>query len=667
MGLTDSSRFFCSRNLIIATLMLALTACGGGGGGDDNSAGNAVPPPANNGGSGGSNPPPVVVAKSLQSVLAACPNTFLINADVPCMEGVYEGKTTDTGAYCAFRYDSDGVSSYRAGTQTLRASIAITSSGAVFEKKAVNNAAGFAIAWSVGVASGNDMDLYYQSEKEPASANGLVVKPKKSGVSSCLLTSQLSSASGATNTTNLTGHDWQSPQLLNGSAGAIGYVPDHPSFEAGMADDGHAFVTYRQPDAGGRMSVYVVEGRPGAAGQSPSWTAPIVLDANAPLLTGNFFPQIAVSSTGHAVVMWMAELPCDADSYESSPAGKTCRYVYASRRLASDTAWEPAVRVRASRPMAAQDYFARINAKGDVVLAFPSFITNDSTSTASMLAIRHALDTSYRIVRLGGFWSNFVDTTPFAQRLSVNLDDSNNLFVVGKPSDPFGEQVHVRTTTVLAPSVLHGDVDTGQDGVFLFQLASSSGFAAYTSGPGNPATPNRLTVYSPTSQQWFAPYDPTLYGIWGDSVLVATDNPEGEFLFYSGCKVTPLRGGAWGTTRDLPEYCGGDRDGGIYAFNRNGDYLGINWAGTAGQWGFYSYTQNKMLKGAPGSGVITAGDLVLGTSTDLFPAESTQLLLAPNGLALALTTNTYTTLPSAANSAGVIGSAAQKLWAVYLK
>jgi hypothetical protein len=105
----------------------------------------------------------------------------------------------------------------------------------------------------------------------------------------------------------------------------------------------------------------------------------------------------------------------------------------------------------------------------------------------------------------------------------------------------------------------------------------------------------------------------------------------------------------------------------VYAFNRKGDYLGINWAGKPGQWGYYSYAQNKMLKGAPGDGPAATGDYVLGTPSNLFGAQPTQLLLAANGLALAVTTNAYSNLPSAANPVGMSTGGAGKLWAVYLK
>jgi hypothetical protein len=173
-------------------------------------------------------------------------------------------------------------------------------------------------------------------------------------------------------------------------------------------------------------------------------------------------------------------------------------------------------------------------------------------------------------------------------------------------------------------------------------------------------------IYSPASQQW-TNTNIASYAQWGDTTLASTDAVDGEFLLYAGCKLTAWRAGSWSATRSLPAYCGRDQAGGVYAFNRKGDYLGINWAGKPGQWGYYSYAQNKMLKGAPGSGNAVSGDFVLGAAAGVFGAEPTQLLLAANGLALAVSTNAYTTLPSAADAVGVSSGAAGKLWAVYLK
>ena len=646
---------------LASALIVTLVACGGGGGPES-------PPPG-----GGNTDPGDAGAQALQAHLSICPNAQLISERVPCMSGVYEGKTTDTGAYCAFTYDgTTGVANYAAGSQAQRITLGAFSA-AVFDKKADANPTGFAISWAIGIGSGKGTSIYYRSASEPASAAGLLVKPDNAGLPACLVTSGPAvAASGAANTANQTGRAWQAPQLLNGSSGALGVFADEPAFDAGLADDGRAFITFRQPDGSGRMAVYGVEGRAGGAGQSPSWSAPLLLDADAPLLAGNFRPRIAVSSTGHAVVSWLTERPCEADAYESSPAGKTCRYLYATRRLASDTAWEPARRVGASPPMRAQDHAARINARGDVVLVYPgfyfSFPGDTLSSTTAMAAIRHAGDAGYQLARLNGFWTNSADDIAFGLRIQTEVDDAGNLFFAGKSGGPF-DVAKVRTTTVLAPSLTLADVTT-DSGAEVFDLRSSgSGFAAYTwrNASGSRQNPEFLTLYSPITQQWFAAVDITAYTFWGDTTLVGTDHATGEFLLYAGCRVTAWRAGTWGSTRGLPAYCGRDRPGGVYAFNRAGDYIGLNWAGQSGQWGYYSRAQDATLKGAPGSGRTVAGDFVLGTPSSLFGAAPTQLLLASNGVALAVTSNNYTVLPSASNPAGTAGSPAVKLWGVFLK
>jgi hypothetical protein len=643
---------------------LGLAACGGGGGGT---------PAPQVGNSGGVTPSGSTTG--LQAHLANCPNTLTINETVPCMVGQYQGKTTDNGSACSFVYDPDGAATYTAGGQTLRGSLAPTLAVTVFEKKAANNSAGFSINWSVGSPSGGDMTVFYQVASEPASANGLLIKPKSAGVPACLVeTGPVAPATGAGTTANSLGRVWQVPQLLNGSNGSVGLFADQPAFDVGLADDGRAFITYRQLDANGRMAVYVAEGRPGLSGQSPAWSAPQVLDTDAPLLAGNYRPRIAVSTTGHAVVSWLTQRPCEADAiYETNPAGKTCRYFYASRRLSSDAAWEAPRRVRASPAMTSQDHFARINAQGDVVLAFPSFnpLFTGSTTTSSTLAVRPAGSADYRSVGLSGFWSNSLDTSPFVDRIHAELDDANNLFVAGNASSAFDvSQLTTTSSNAVVSSYGNNLPVVSFSGAAVYELRrGASGFAAHTwrNSEGSRRHPSKLSVYSPRSQAWLATYDIRGFTQWGDTNLVGTDHIEGEFLLYSACKLTVWRNGTWSPTRDLPTYCGRDQAGGVYAFNRKGDYLGINWAGKPGQWGYYSYAQNKMLKGAPGDGPAATGDYVLGTPSNLFGAQPTQLLLAANGLALAVTTNAYSNLPSAANPVGMSTGGAGKLWAVYLK
>ncbi len=666
-----ASRHRSFRSFMVTALAAALlTQLGGCGGGSSSTATpTPTPTPTGNDGGGASTPP----ARSLQAHLSVCPTTLTINESVACMGGLYESTTADTGAYCAFNYNSDsGVANYIVGTQAVRVELNVLSSGAVFEKKAASTAAGFAISWSIGIASGKEVNLYYQSSGEPASANGLLIKPKAGSLSACLVTAgPAAAATGSASTANLLGRSWQSPQALNGSTGAVGYFSDQPAFDAGLADDGRAVITWRQPDASGRMAVYVVQGESGAADRTPTWTEPEVLDADAPLLTGNFRPRIAVSGTGHAVVSWMTEQPCGADApFEAQPAGKNCRYLYASRRLASDARWEPAVRVRSAPVLAAQDHFARINARGDVVLALPSYypLSPDPYLASTTLAIRNVDEAAYRAVWLRGFYSNAQSTDPFADYLSAELDDAGTVFAAGTSTGFPSYATHIRSSTSVTSATLSGEssVDAGPR---VYELRTSgNGFAAYTwnNGSNNRDNPGRLTVYSPASRQWLT-YDTTAYTLWGDTGLVSTDHPDGEFLLISGCKITVWRAGTWSATRNLPAYCGGDQAGGTYAFNRKGDYIGIDWGGQPGQWGYYSYAQDKVLKGAPGTGTAVSGDYVLGIPSNLFETPATQLLLAPSGLALAVTTNNFTTLPSATNPAGVPGGAAHKLWAVYLK
>jgi hypothetical protein len=75
-----------------------------------------------------------------------------------------------------------------------------------------------------------------------------------------------------------------------------------------------------------------------------------------------------------------------------NPTKKNCQQLYASRRLATEANWEPAKQVRAAPTMTTQDHFARIHVRGDVVLVFPGFYSDDSSLASSSLAIRHALD-----------------------------------------------------------------------------------------------------------------------------------------------------------------------------------------------------------------------------------------------------------------------------------
>ena len=641
----------------VLALLVALAACGGGGG----SAPTPPPPPPPPPPTGGGAP------DALATHLASCPTTTTFNQPSPCMTGVYEG-TTPGGNACAFAYDRDGVAWYLAEGQSLRADLSLTGSGSVYEKVTASNPTGFSLRWSVGLASGNDIDLSYRSPAEPASATGLYIRPLRSGVPACLVTQGPDlAASGAASTANTLGRQWQAPQVIDGGGG-LDDLGSEPGFEAGLADDGRVFVVMRRRDGAGRIGVQLVEGHI-AGNAAPTWTAPQVLDADVPLAPGALRPRIAVAPTGHAVAAWVAALPCEADSYESSPAGKTCRYLVATRRLAGASTWETPQRVRASPPVTAPDHTVRIDAAGNAAIVFTGVQTPGSAGNRSFVALRGAAEAGWRSVMLNDFNYNSLTTTPLAQRVHVALAGDGALFAAGLSSSTFADVARARTPFAAAADLLTADRPHESD-LELYTLTTSGRWAATTTrlnaGPSRPARPERMALWSPTAQAWLAPVSMAPYVLWGDSTLVGLDGGDGDFLVYAGCKVTAWRGGVPGATRSLPAYCGRDRPGGVYAFGRDGDYLGINWAGQPGQWGYYSRAQDKLLKGAPGSGSAVAADFVLGLASDAIGAGATQLLLAPGGLALALGSNSFDALPSPAAPAGTVGTQ-RRLWAVVLR
>jgi hypothetical protein len=284
-----------------------------------------------------------------------------------------------------------------------------------------------------------------------------------------------------------------------------------------------------------------------------------------------------------------------------------------------------------------------------------------------LIARRKASEAGYRIAR--STWIRRTSTTrTLAEWVQVSLDEASHIVIAAETNSIIGDILHTRLD-MTQPIVENAGLTHSGYGVYE-SAVSVAATAAYTwkfdAGTYDARTPRRLTIYSPASAQWTTT-DITAYSLWGATSLVGTDAAGGEFLLFSGCKLTAWRAGRWGATRELPAFCGRDQAGGVYAFNRQGDYVGINWAGRAGQWGYYNYAQNKLLKGVAGSGNADAADFVLGTPSTVFGDPPTQLLLAPNGLALAITSNTYARLPSRSESAGVASGTAIKLWGVYLK
>lgn len=663
--------------MLAGVVAATLVACGGGGGG---AGATAAPDSSSAGGSSGSGGSSGTSLAALQAQLDRCASGQQINQVVGCMQGLYEGRATDNGSLCALRYDERGGVWYSSDRASNRLNLSATSSGAVFHKSAqAASASGYAISWSVGIASGAEMSLHWQDPAEPASAAGLLVKARAAGVPDCLITSAAQvAASSSTATSNQTGRSWDSPTRLDPSGSAGPQIDagagGNTAFDAGLADDGRAWIAWAQPDATGRLAVQVVQGQAGAAGQASQWDMPQVLDAQAPLLAG-FRPRLAVSANGHAVVAWITERACGADGYEASPAGKTCRYMVATRRLAGSAgaagSWEAPQVVGASPPSLVHDHQLRINAAGDVVISYVGMAAPGASFTATVLGLRAAGDGAYRRSLLFGMRSAYGFGEPLNTTLATLLDDAGRLVLAGQIQS-VGSTGVLGLTGNLATAPEHWAADTGTaTGTWFGELATSDGLAAYTQQQDNGARrvlrPEQISFWSAAQQRWLVPEPSTDFAIWGDTRLVGTDTPGGEFLLYGGCRLSRWLAGSWSDTlTTLPEHCGLDRSGGLYAFNRLGDYVGLHWGGHSGQWGHYRRSDNRLLKGAPGTATALAADFALGRASPLFAPADSQLLLNRHGVALAVTASTYTAMPTA-SQAGTDGAGPLHLWAMFLR
>ncbi|MDT7836059.1 hypothetical protein [Aquabacterium sp. OR-4] len=654
-----------------------LAACGGGGGGApaSDSGGNGAGNGGSNGGSGGGSSPGAGLA-ALQAQLAACPTGSRFNEVASCMQGLYEGRATDDGSLCALRYDASGQVWYSTNRSSNRLTLSFSGSGATFHKTVqASSASGFSISLTVGIASGAEMSLHWQNPAEPGSANGLLVKSQTAAAPDCLITTPTQvAASSSTATGNQTSLSWDSPTTLNtlgtGGLRVASGASGNTGFDAGLADDGSAWVAFAQADGAGRLAVQVVQGQAGAAGQAARWAAPVVLDDAAPLLADHR-PRLAVSSSGHAVVSWITERACTADAYELSPAGKLCRYMVATRRRAGASAWETPQVVGASPPSKVHDHRVRINAAGDVAITYVGMSAAGSSSTRSLLGLRAAADGAFRNIVLNGLRSSFDFGETLAEGIDTALDDSGRLVVAGRIQSLMGTGVvGMRSSISAVPERWAADTPANAEPWFN-ELATSDGFAAFTAqadpGTRQPLRPEQITFWSPVLQRWLAAEPSIDFAIWGNTRLVGTDTSGGEFLLYGGCRLSRWVAGAWSDTLiTLPEHCGLDRSGGLYAFNRAGDYVGLHWGGHMGQWGYYRRSDNRLLKGAPGTATAVAADYPLGTASPLFAPADSQLLLNRGGLALAVTANTYTAMPTA-SQAGTDGGGALRLWAQFLR
>lgn len=420
-------------------------------------------------------------------------------------------------------------------------------------------------------------------------------------------------------------------------------------------DSGRVSVLFAQ-DVGGRVALQAAHGTPGAQGVTPVFSQPVVIDAQAPY---NHPGQLGLtlSPTGNAVAMWSSTAPCTTLTYKTTG---DCNFVYTARRLAGG-AWEAPVLVGDSPSTLPR---AIINDAGDVALLWPKW-QRDGQGNLSF---------SSGVIWKAAAASTFASSAVFGDILAPAGTD------VGFTLDRLGNMVYVSLSTsgaVQTVAARRGNLTTGFGATErLDTQPTSAQLEGVWGGVNGQAVVLWQQVSAGQNLRWAATLDgpaqswqvsergaPRSVQRAGSVKSAVADS--GDFFRYDleNCVVVRRTAGAWQAEAALPSGICQTSASFASVVSRAGDLVGglvdpSTTAGNTGQWLSYDATPGTLTHALGAQPV----PYLLGTASTL----GGSLLLSENGVAALVAANLYNTLPSASNSAGVLG-AATNLWVVYLK
>lgn len=419
-------------------------------------------------------------------------------------------------------------------------------------------------------------------------------------------------------------------------------------------DSGRVSVLFAQ-DAGGRVALQAARGEPGARGVAPVFDQPVVIDAQAPYNAGQL--GLTASPTGHVVAMWSSTAPCTALTYNTSG---NCNFVYTARRLVSGN-WEAPVLVGDTPSTLPR---AIINDAGDVALLWPKW-QRDAQGTVSL---------SSGVIWKANAASTYASPAVFGDILApagtdvgFTLDSLGNMVYISLSTSGAVQTVVARRGNLAAGFGATERLDTQPTGAQLEGVwggVNGQAMVLWQQASGGQTLRWAATLDGP-SQSWQVSARGAPRAMLRPSAVRAAVADNGDFFRYDldNCKATRRTGGVWQAETDLPAGMCQPSTSFVSVVSRTGDLVGglVNASatgGNTGQWLSYDATPGTLTHALGAQPV----PYLLGTASTL----GGNLLLSESGVAALVTTNLYSSLPSASSSAGTLG-ATTNLWVVYLK
>lgn len=437
------------------------------------------------------------------------------------------------------------------------------------------------------------------------------------------------------------------------SAGAKLDVKDRSVVLARSAIDDAGIVVsvFATWEGGDKYAIMAARAVRGSGGKPPRWTKPIVLDAEALLVSDRLV--LAVSPNGNAVALWTHSKVTD----EQCPRG--CVRYAASRYLVADDAWEPPLLLD---PMfMANSLQARVNDAGDTVVSYDVFDISAGTDRTVV---------AWRAAEASAYQSKVLTHRSSLPDVQVALDEGGRITAAGTAIQNATADIVAYRGDVIRGLGEMEIVDERGDQAFPLErlVASRKGQVAITWWQGNGVSLSRHVAVATKPGKPFIVSDLGPFGspLPGGSALAAPDS--GNFVFHDFQTCTQRRwsGKQWSGRLALPKTCAPVNQSQVVGLSRNGNYWLVGYETPLnGAWASYDAGRNAMIDtlGGPTPGP----DYLLGFQTrDLGLGPAVLPLLSPKGVGAYVVQAFYDVLPTPEQPAGDRRGVVN-LWVLFLQ
>jgi Repeat of unknown function (DUF5648) len=434
-------------------------------------------------------------------------------------------------------------------------------------------------------------------------------------------------------------------------------------YQVVIDDAGRALSTYVKFD-GTRNVLYSSRGIRNGSGVI-QWTAASAIDlsnngsAFSPYSPSSNRTSLKMSPNGNAIATWYFEAPCTSSAYYPY-SSSNCRYVGYSTYNATSGAWSAAQ----SGPSSPSVYppLGLISDNGSISILFTSWERSGTTSYNSYPGVMF-LDVGQTVQQLKTF-----NLFGIYDPVFLSMDNSGNMLVFGQAAQNGGEDAAVYRGTPsggFGPQVVIDQRASNAEVLAAATSLSGKSVVAYRQSNGTVTNALFIATLAPGAADWVVIDSGATASTTTGWIATVSDDNVGRVMRPLSPQLFSDFTGSWrSVVVPVPpnsiyiDY---------YAFNRNGDFVGLDSQYNLGRWVSFDARRNKYIQNAiPSNTAGVNSGFVVGFAGAGTSWTSVKAAVSVNGQGVIGAYGQYDVFPTTQVPLGDGRSGVKSLWGLGL-